>query len=169
VSDGRSALDHDQPAYEDRGSRRTGAMWKLVAALSVVAAVMVGCGSGGGGNNAGTPDATAPAGTVRLLDPAEYRAAIAAQDAFVVNVHIPYEREIEGTDAFIPYDEVAKHADELPVDKSAPLYIYCRSGRMSALATPDLQRLGYTNIVDLRGGMQAWVDAGFALVDRRSD
>jgi len=39
---------------------------------------------------------------------------------------------------------------------------------MSALAAPDLQRLGYTNIIDLKGGMQAWVDAGLPLVDRRT-
>jgi phage shock protein E len=144
-------------------------MWKFAAALFGVAAVIGGCGSGKGDSNAGTTGAAVPAGTVRLLDPAEYKAAITAPEAFVVNVHIPYEREIEGTDAFIPYDEVAKHADELPADKSAPLYIYCRSGRMSALATPDLQRLGYTNIVDLRGGMQAWVDAGFSLVDLKRE
>ncbi len=84
-----------------------------------------------------------------------------------MNVHIPYEREIEGTDAFVPYDKISEHASELPADKSAPLYIYCRSGRMSALATPALQRLGYTNIVDLKGGMQAWVDARLPLVDRK--
>ena len=143
-------------------------MWKLVAALLIVAALVAGCGSGSGdkgGNAAGT---TAQAGTVRLLDPAAYKAAIAGPEAFVVNVHIPYEREIDGTDAFVPYDQVAQHAAELPADKSAPLYIYCRSGRMSALATPELQRLGYTNIVDLKGGMQAWLDAGLTLVDRKS-
>lgn len=104
-------------------------------------------------------------GAVTLLSPAEYRDAITGADAFVVNVHIPYEGEIEGTDAFIPFDDVASFADELPTDKDAPLYIYCRSGRMSADATPDLQALGYTNIIDLEGGMQAWDEAGFELID----
>jgi rhodanese-related sulfurtransferase len=141
-------------------------MWKRAAALLMTAALVAACGSGSDGNES-TPGASAPAGTVKLLDAAAYRAAIASPDVFVVNVHIPYEQEIEGTDAFVPYDEIAKHASELPADKSAPLYIYCRSGRMSALATPDLQRLGYTNIIDLDGGMQAWVDAGFALVDKQ--
>src|SRR5512141_2788993 len=141
-------------------------MWKILAALLVVAALAAGCGSSDGGTSgssaAGT---TAPAGSVKLLDPAAYRTAIANAGAFVVNVHIPYEREIDGTDAFVPYDQIAKQASELPADKSAPLYIYRRSGRMSALATPELQRLGYTNIIDLQGGMQAWTDAGFTLVD----
>lgn len=142
-------------------------MWKLLAALLVTAAIVAGCGSGGGDAKATTAGTAAPATSVRLLDPAAYKAAIANPSAFVVNVHTPYAREIEGTDAFIPYDQIAKHASELPADKSAPLYIYCRSGRMSALATPALQRLGYTNIIDLKGGMQAWTDAGFTLVDRQ--
>lgn len=75
-------------------------------------------------------------------------------------MHIPYEGHIEGTDAFVPFDEIDANADDLPADKDAPLFIYCRSGRMSAEATPDLQRLGYTNIIDLKGGMQAWESAG---------
>lgn len=107
-------------------------------------------------------------GSVKLLPPEEYREAISSGDAFVVNVHIPYEGEIEGTDAFVPFDEVASHDIKLPEDKDAPLYIYCMSGRMSAEATPDLQALGYTNVIDLEGGMEAWQAAGFEIVQRSS-
>lgn len=115
---------------------------------------------GGGGDKA---DAS-----VTLLGPAEYQAAIVGEDVFVVNLHIPYEGEVAETDAFIPFDEVAQRASELPSDKSAPLYIYCRTGRMSAEATPVLQRMGYTNIFDLRGGMVAWEQAGLPLLLRQS-
>lgn len=142
-------------------------MWKLLAGVTVVAALVAGCGSGSGDKGSAPAVKTATAGTVEQLSPAAYKAAIAGPGAFVVNVHTPYEREIEGTDAFIPYDKIAEHASELPADKAAPLYIYCRSGRMSALAVPALQRLGYVNIIDLKGGMQAWADAGLPLVDRR--
>lgn len=140
---------------------------KLTAALVLSAAVMVGCTSGGSETDEGlTPGK--PGGSVTLLAPADFQPSITRTDAFVVNVHIPYEGEIEGTDAFIPFDEIAKHAEELPSDKSAPLYIYCRSGRMSAEATPGLQRLGYTNIIDLEGGMRAWEEAGLPLVRRQA-
>ena len=81
-------------------------------------------------------------------------------------MHVPYEGEIAGTDAFIPFDDIAGHADALPDDKDAPLYIYCMSGRMSAEATPDLQELGYTNVIDLEGGMEAWQAAGLGIVQR---
>ncbi len=138
---------------------------KLTAALILGAAVAAGCTSGASDTDRSpTPDS--PAGSVRILAPAEFQSAITGADVFVVNVHIPYEGEIAGTDAFIPFDEIQKHAAELPADKSAPLYIYCRSGRMSADATPALQRLGYTNIVDLAGGMRAWEEAGLPLTHR---
>lgn len=50
---------------------------------------------------------------MKLLTPADYQTAISSGDAFVVNVHIPYDGEIEGTDAFLPYDKIAEHAAEL--------------------------------------------------------
>jgi len=142
-------------------------MWKLAVALVLLTALAVGCSSGNSDTNRSS-GTTASAGSVTLLAPADYQSAIAGRDVFVLNVHVPYEGEIEGTDAFIPFDKIEEHAAELPADKSAPLYIYCRSGRMSAEATPDLQRLGYTNIVDLKGGMQAWEEAGLPLLDRKT-
>lgn len=138
-------------------------MWKLAAALILGVTLLAGCSSGNGDTNKSS-ETKASAGSVTLLAPADYQSAVAGKNVFVVNVHVPYEGEIEGTDAFIPFDKVEEHAGELPADKSAPLYIYCRSGRMSAEATPDLQRLGYTNIVDLKGGMQAWEEAGLLVV-----
>ncbi len=139
-------------------------MAKLALALIVGTLLTAACAKNGTDHAARTAE---PAGSVTLLAPADYKTAIAGSGAFVVNLHIPYEGEIEGTDAFIPFDRVAEHATELPADKSAPLYIYCRSGRMSAEATPDLQRLGHTNIIDLDGGMRAWEEAGLTLVHRR--
>ena len=136
----------------------------LFGALLVfsIAALTAGCGSSSGGAST----ATRPAG-VTLLEPAAYRDALAADPAaFVVNVHTPYEGEIAGTSAFVAFDTVTGRAADLPADKAAPLYIYCRSGRMSAEATPALQALGYTNIIDLHGGMNAWREAGLPIVEK---
>lgn len=41
----------------------------------------------------------------------------------------------------------------------APLYLICRSGARSALAAESLQRMGFTQVYSVAGGMQAWLDA----------
>jgi rhodanese-related sulfurtransferase len=85
-------------------------------------------------------------------------------DTPVVNVHVPYEGHIEGTDAFVDFETIATWKD-LPDDVDAPIVLYCRSGNMSGQAAADLTALGYTRIIDLEGGMNAWTAAGFELLD----
>ncbi len=81
----------------------------------------------------------------------------------VVNVHIPYEGEIEGTDYNVAYNDLEALKTTLP-DKDAPIILYCRSGNMSEQAAQDLAELGYTQIYDVPGGMIAWESSGYALV-----
>lgn len=76
-------------------------------------------------------------------------------EAVVVNVHVPYEGEIPGTDVFVPFDEIAS-SDELPEDRERPLLLYCRTGSMSASAAADLVDAGYGDVTHLEGGMAAW-------------
>ncbi len=85
------------------------------------------------------------------------------KDFYFVNVHIPYEGEIEKTDAFIPYDEIEKNFDKLPKDKNAKIVLYCRSGRMSAIAAKTLTGLGYTNVYNHILGMHDWQSKGYPL------
>ncbi len=87
---------------------------------------------------------------------------LANKDFTFLNVHIPFEGNIPGTDLSIPYDQIAQNLDKLP-DKSAKIVLYCRSGRMSAIAAETLVGLGYTNSWNLDGGMVAWEQAGFKI------
>jgi rhodanese-related sulfurtransferase len=97
---------------------------------------------------------------------AELSTMLESKDFLFVNTHIPYEGEIADTDAFIPYNELASYADQLPADKGAKMVLYCRSGRMSEIAATELARQGYSNIYELDGGMIAWEEAGLPLIGR---
>ena len=97
---------------------------------------------------------------------AELSTMLESKDFLFVNTHIPYEGEIAGTDAFIPYDELEQYADQLPADKDARIVLYCRSGRMSEIAATALVEQGYSNVYELDGGMIAWEEAGLPLIGR---
>ncbi len=86
------------------------------------------------------------------------------KDFTLVNVHIPYEGEIPGTDVFVPFNAVEQNLDKLPQDKSAPIVLYCRSGSMSTIAAKKLVSLGYTNVYEVDGGFNAWKASGRDLV-----
>lgn len=101
-------------------------------------------------------DAPTEVSAARLVDPAEFAAAVAEPDRLTINVHVPFEGDIAGTDLSIPFDRIADQTDRLPADRSTALAIYCRSGPMSTTAAETLRDLGYTDVVELRGGMRAW-------------
>jgi rhodanese-related sulfurtransferase len=49
------------------------------------------------------------------------------------------------------------------LDKSKPVFIYCRSGSRSAGASRKMKKAGFTKIYDLKGGINYWLRAGFKL------
>ena len=77
-------------------------------------------------------------------------------NAFILDVHIPEQAHIGGTDAFIPFNEISNNLDKLPEDKTTPILVYCRSGNMSITASDTLAGLGYLNVYNLEGGTIAY-------------
>ena len=102
----------------------------------------------------------------RLVGANDFARAVAQPGRVTINVHVPFEGAISGTDLMIPYDEIKQQASRLPEDRSTPLAIYCRTGSMSETAAKTLTTLGYTDVVDLQGGMQAWEASGRSLTGR---
>jgi rhodanese-related sulfurtransferase len=99
---------------------------------------------------------------LRTISPAELKQVMQDEDIFLVDVHIPEQRHIKGTDLFIPYNDIAKHRDKLPEDKNTAIYLYCEGGPMGNAAARSLYELGYRNLFNLEGGAKAWKKEGLA-------
>ena len=102
-------------------------------------------------------------GSYRNVTADELNTMLKSRDFVLVNVHYPFAGNIAGTDLTIPYDQIEQNLSQLPSDKNSKIVIYCRSGRMSAIAAEKLVSLGYANIWNFEGGMDAWQQAGYAL------
>jgi rhodanese-related sulfurtransferase len=87
----------------------------------------------------------------------------AQEDIFLLDVHIPEQEHITGTDTFIPFNQIAQNSSELPEDKDAQIVVYCRSGNMSETASEKLAEMGYTNVKNLSGGINQWKSEGYEL------
>lgn len=90
----------------------------------------------------------------------EFQAMLDNKDFLLVNVHIPFEGDIPGTDIRLPFNEIQQNLNLFPEDKSSKIVLYCRSDRMSSIAAEELVSLGYTNIWNLDDGFNAWILAG---------
>lgn len=107
-----------------------------------------------------------PGGSYTNVTPTQLKELLANKNFPFINVHVPYEGEIENTDANIPYDQIEQTLSQLPADKNAMVFLYCRSGNMSATAAETLVRLGYTNVWNLEGGFREWERQGFPLIGK---
>ena len=131
----------------------------FVLALSVS---LTACSGGAGDTgSAGSPGSSAgPSWDV--ITPGQLHDMMAEGDVYLVNVHVPYEGDIPGTDASISYTDIAKQLNELPFG-TQPVVIYCRSGNMSTQAAQAMVAAGAPSFSELGGGFYAWQEAGYPL------
>jgi rhodanese-related sulfurtransferase len=137
----------------------------LLRLLPVIIVLVFGLVSSGAPDRASAQDASAQ-GYVTVSSP-ELVAMLAGKDFLLINVHVPYEGEIDRTDAFIAFDKIGQTPTALPDDKNAKIVLYCLSGRMSEIAARELARLGYTRVSHLAGGMRDWQAAGFQVIQKK--
>lgn len=78
---------------------------------------------------------------VDVRTPMEYKQGY-IKDA--INIHL-YDKDFE------------ERVEQL--DKTKPVYVYCKAGGRSAEAVAIMKEKGFTSIIELDGGMDAWTEA----------
>jgi len=81
----------------------------------------------------------------------------AGEQIFLLDVREPYEYQIAqigGT--LIPQNDVPNRLAEIPRDRE--IVVHCRSGARSQRIAELLKQSGYTQVVNLAGGILAWAD-----------
>jgi len=58
---------------------------------------------------------------------------------------------------------IERDIEERAPDLNAPLVLYCGGGFRSALAADNLQKMGYTSVLSMDGGIREWREKHFPL------
>ena len=64
----------------------------------------------------------------------------------------------------VPMDELTGHLDKLARFKSKPVVAVCDAGITSSKAVNTLRNAGFESVYNLKGGMNAWGQAGLPVV-----
>lgn len=77
---------------------------------------------------------------------------------YIMDVREPHEYSrgfIPGA-VNVPLSQLSARVKDLPEDK--PLYLYCQSGMRSRQAARVLAKKGFSNLINLQGGIMSWSD-----------
>jgi rhodanese-related sulfurtransferase len=58
---------------------------------------------------------------------------------------------------------IERDIEKTAPDKDAEIVLYCGGGFRSALAADNLQKMGYTNVLSMAGGIRAWREANYPM------
>jgi len=89
---------------------------------------------------------------------------------FLVDVRSVEEHDtgaIPGTDVNIDFREIAQRHKEIGAGLDDHIVVYCQSGKRSNIAADTLTELGYKNVYNIRGSVNAWLQAGYRLTGGR--
>lgn len=106
---------------------------------------------------------TAAAQNKTDVSPAEFEKGLQAKGVQLLDVRRPEEFKeghLKGATLANWQDEKQFQAQAAKLDKSKPVYVYCLAGVRGDKAATWLIKNGFTNVVNLDGGIKAWKEAG---------
>ncbi|MBE99406.1 rhodanese-like domain-containing protein [Flavobacterium coralii] len=99
--------------------------------------------------------------SVMLVKPTVFSEKMAEHKGQLVDVRTPMEYKqgyIKDAVNIHLYDKDFEERIE-QLDKTKPVYVYCKAGGRSAEAVAIMKEKGFTSIIELDGGMDAWTEA----------
>ncbi len=137
---------------------------RVVLSLLLLALVATGCA---GADTAADTAADATTAAVRVVSVDEAVALLAAAPApTVIDVRTPEEFEqghLEGAE-LVDYNDPGFRDAIAAYDRDGSYVIYCRSGNRSAGAREVMADLGFGDVADVDGGIQAWLGQDLPVV-----
>ena len=103
-------------------------------------------------------------------DPAAAQQQIENAKPFILDVRETAEMakgKIAGS-TNIPIRDLPKMTAKLPESKTAPILVYCQVGYRGGIGMTMLRMWGYTNVRNIRGGLDGWEKAGLPVVEKKS-
>ncbi|MCH8967946.1 MAG: sulfurtransferase [Planctomycetes bacterium] len=58
---------------------------------------------------------------------------------------------------------IERDIEQAVPDTTTEIVLYCGGGYRSALAADNLQKMGYSNVISMDGGIRAWREAGYLI------
>jgi thioredoxin 1 len=106
-----------------------------------------------------------------VLEPQEFLQKLKSSDIVLLDVRTPEEYQTGHIKNAIDLDyRNATFSDQIrKLDPSKTYLIYCRSGRRSASTIDSLKKLGFTQLYDLKGGINAWKTEKLPIVGETMD
>jgi rhodanese-related sulfurtransferase len=89
-----------------------------------------------------------------------YKNKISSKDALVFDIRTTEEfnlGHIKGSININFYDEKLFVKFFKKINKTKPIYIYCRSGNRSKKSSEILKEIGFVKVYDLLGGYKNWI------------
>ncbi len=114
-------------------------------------------------HNTTTTEVTTPTGEIPVAD---FEAKLnATPNAQLIDVRTPEEYN-EGhllTAINIDHNGTDFEYKIKALDKTKPSFVYCHSGRRSAEAAEEMKKYGFTEVYQMKGGINEWKKSGKAL------
>lgn len=99
---------------------------------------------------------------VKLVEPQQFSKNISDESVQLIDVRTPKEFKaghIKNAVNMHLYDKDFEQRIE-NLDKNKPVYVYCKVGGRSSEAVQIMHDKGFKNITELKGGIDAWQEAG---------